>query len=71
MTVEASLRLPQGLGDVDRFIQEFRIGKEAEATGFHALLEQRHCEAVRQEMQGSYFPRCLAKMARVRLRSVV
>lgn len=55
MTIEASLRLPQGIGDVDRFIQEFQIGKEAEATSFHAYLEHRHCEAVRQEMLGLLF----------------
>ncbi len=44
MTIEASLRLPQGIGDVDRFIQEFQIGKEAEATSFHTLVGHRHGE---------------------------
>lgn len=44
MTAEASLRLPQGLGDVDRFIQEFQIAKEAEVTSFYTLLGHRHGE---------------------------
>jgi sugar phosphate isomerase/epimerase len=38
MNIEGSLRLPQALGDVDRFIREIKIGKEAGATLFHTVL---------------------------------
>ncbi len=45
MKVEGSLRLPQAVGDVDRFTRELRIGKEAGITIFHTVLGPRRYEA--------------------------
>lgn len=45
MKVEGSLNLPQTSGDVDRFVRQLRIGKEAGIEIFHTVLGPRRYEA--------------------------